>query len=188
MPSFHRTSETHPLEIAYVHASPDHGRIGLTFCPGKHQPDAATGSWHRDLDLDLDAIKNWGASLLLTLVEQNELEQLRVPGIGEAARIRNMQWLHLPIKDYHTPDSSFEKSWTSHGATIRNLLRNGSDVVVHCKGGLGRAGMIAARLLVELGMPPEKAINLVRAARKGAIETAGQEDFVRQTKPMPCVP
>ena len=181
----HRTSETHPLEIAYVQASPDHGRIGLTFCPGKCQPDAATGSWDRDLDIDLDAVKNWGASLLLTLVEQNELEQLRVPGLGEAARIRNIQWLHLPIKDYHTPDNSFENDWASNGGTIRQLLRNGSDIVVHCKGGLGRAGMIAARLLVELGVPPETAIKSVRAVREGAIETASQEEVVRQTKPMP---
>ena len=181
----HRTSETHPLEIAHVQASPDHGRIGITFCPGKHQMDAATGSWHRDLDLDLDAVKNWGASLLLTLVEQKELEQLRVPGLGQAAEVRNIQWLHLPIKDYHTPDSSFEQSWATYGAKIRQLLRGGSDIVVHCKGGLGRAGMIAARLLVELGVPPEKAIKSVRAVRKGAIETADQEDVVRQTKPFP---
>jgi hypothetical protein len=180
-----RTSETHPLKIAYVRATPDHGRIGLTFCPGKYQPDAMTGSWHRDLDIDLDAIKTWGASLLLTLVEQKELEQLRVPGLGEAAWIRNIQWLHLPIKDYRTPDTSFEKSWATHGAKIRHLLRNGSDIVVHCKGGLGRAGMIAGRLLVELGVPPEEAINSVRVARKGAIETADQEDVVRQTKAMP---
>jgi len=42
-----------------------------------------------------------------------------------------MQWLHLPIKDYHTPDISFERSWETHGAKIRDLLRNGSDIVLH---------------------------------------------------------
>ena len=78
-----RTSKTHPLEIAHVQASSAHGRIGITFCPGKYQPDAATGDWHRVLDLDLDAIRNWGASLVLTLVEQKELEQLRVAGLEQ---------------------------------------------------------------------------------------------------------
>jgi hypothetical protein len=42
--------------------------------------------------------------------------------------------------------------------------------------------MIPARLLVELGVPPEEAINSVRIARKGAIETLDQEDVVRQSK------
>jgi protein-tyrosine phosphatase len=180
-----RTSETHPLEIAYVQATPQFGRIGITFCPGKHQTDAATGAWHRDLDIDLDVIREWGASLVLTLVEQKELEQLRVARLGDAVHVRGMQWLHLPIRDYHTPSKSFEEGWATHGVLIRHLLRNGSDIVVHCKGGLGRAGMIAARLLVELGVPPDAAITSVRTARKDAIETPDQEDLVRQTKAIP---
>ena len=61
-------------------------------------------------------------------------------------------------------------------------LRSGGDVLVHCKGGLGRAGMIAARLLVELGMAPEQAIREVRRARKGAIETPSQLALVSRTK------
>lgn len=179
-----RTSETHPLEIAYVQAASDHGRIGITFCPGKYHPNAMTGAWHRDMDIDVDVIRNWGANLVLTLVEQKELEQLRVAGLGDAVRHRGMQWLHLPIKDYHTPDKWFEESWVMHGPEIRQLLRQGLDILVHCKGGLGRAGMVAARLLAELGVSPEKAISMVRAARRGAIETAHQEDVVRRSKAM----
>jgi hypothetical protein len=44
--------------------------------------------------------------------------------------------------------------------------------------------MIAARLLVELGMPPEQAIQDVRRARAGAIETQAQLALVRRTKAM----
>lgn len=51
-------------------------------------------------------------------------------------------------------------------------------MLVHCRGGLGRAGTIAARLLVELGMQPTEAIAGVRAVRPGAIETSDQEKFV----------
>ncbi len=179
-----RTSQTHPLQIAEVRASPSHGRIGITFCPGKHDKAAITGAWARDLSADLDAIGAWGARLVLTLNEPAELAALKVPHLGEEVRRRGLDWRHLPIADYSIPTDAFEKQWETHGRDIRALLRSGGDVLVHCKGGLGRAGMIAARLLVELGMTPQEAIREVRRARRGAIETPGQVAVVRRTKPM----
>jgi hypothetical protein len=179
-----RTSQTHPLQIAEVRASPSHGRIGITFCPGKHDLIASTGAWARDLDTDLDAIAAWGARLVLTLVEPGELKALKVPHLGDEVRRRGLDWRHLPIADYSVPNEAFETQWETHGRDIRRLLRGGGDVLVHCKGGLGRAGMIAARLLAELGMSPEEAIREVRRARKGAIETPAQLAVVKRTKAM----
>jgi protein-tyrosine phosphatase len=51
-------------------------------------------------------------------------------------------------------------------------------VVVHCWGGLGRSGTIAAACLVARGAGAEEAIAAVRAARPGAVQTAAQELFV----------
>jgi Cyclin-dependent kinase inhibitor 3 (CDKN3) len=176
-----RTSLTHPLKIAEVRASPAHGRIGITFCPGKHDPSGITGAWARDLALDLDAIEAWGARLVLTLVEPAELVTLKVPQLGEEVQRRGMEWRHLPIVDCGVPGENFEKHWDAQGREVRVLLRAGRDVLVHCKGGLGRAGMIAARLLVELGVAPEVAIADVRRARVGAIETSAQLAVVRRS-------
>ncbi len=177
-----RTSQTHPIQIAEVRASASHGRIGITFCPGKHDCAASTGAWARDLSVDLDAIATWGARLVLTLVEPAELAFLKAPHLGAEVRKRGLDWRHLPIADYSVPSESFEKEWETHGREIRALLRSGGDVVVHCRGGLGRAGMIAARLLVELGMTPEEAIREVRRVRTGAIETPSQAAVVKRTK------
>lgn len=179
-----RTSQTHPIRIAEVKAAPDHGLIGITFCPGKHDIFAATGSWARDLEMDLDAISKWDAKLILTLVEPGELKALKVPHLGETIKQRGIQWRHLPIPDYSVPGAAFEQQWSIDGPEIRELLRNGDNVLVHCKGGLGRAGMMAARLLVELGQDPEDAIHHVRSARKGAIETPSQLALVRRTVPI----
>ena len=170
-----RTSQTHPIRIACVQASPDQGRIGITFCPGKQDLKAATGVWKRDLDSDLDELEKWGARLVLTLVEPDEPRYLNVPNLGDAIQLRGIEWLHLPIKDFGTPSEAFEKDRCRYGAEIRRALREGADIVVHCKGGQGRAGMIAARLLVELGTDPEAAIRSVRTVRPGAIETRAQE-------------
>lgn len=183
--SFPRTSQTHPLQIAAVRASPAHGRIGITICPGKQDPFAFTGAWKRDLGIDLDAIAAWGATLVLTLVEPEELVMLKVPDLGREVRERGMAWCHLPIADFSVPSQAFEQRWVSDGQAIRERLHAGEDVLVHCKGGLGRAGMIAARLLVELGMEPEAAIRDVRRVRKGAIETPAQLGLVRRTRALP---
>lgn len=179
-----RTSTTHPLLVAQVKASPDFGAIGLTFCPGKKQASAMTGGWERDLDIDLDAVSAFGAAALVTLVEDHEMEALGVRQIGEKTAARHMDWFHLPIRDVSIPGREFERAWQVHGPGLRARLRDGFSVVLHCKGGLGRAGTIAARLLVELGLEPSEAIRQVRKARPGAIETAEQARYVAAQSPV----
>ena len=68
-----RTSLSHPLRIAAVRSHPNHGPIGITFCPGKTQISAMSGQWERDLSIDLDAVRDWGAVAVITLVEDHEL-------------------------------------------------------------------------------------------------------------------
>jgi ADP-ribosyl-[dinitrogen reductase] hydrolase len=89
-----------------------------------------------------------------------------------------MLWFHLPIVDGSIPDERFEGEWDLAGDELRSILPSGSDVLVHCCGGLGRAGTIAARLLIELGIEPATAIERARAVRPGAIETRAQEEHV----------
>lgn len=180
-----RTSITHPLQIAEVQPFQGAGRIGITFCPGKVQPGALTGSWNRDLGLDLDAIANWNATAVLTLVEDHELKALKVETLGPQVAARHMQWYHLPIPDVSTPGREFDRSWKQVGEGLKARLRDGFNVLVHCKGGLGRAGTIAARLMIELGVSPEAAVEVIRAARPGAIETAGQLAYVMKLKAVP---
>jgi ADP-ribosyl-[dinitrogen reductase] hydrolase len=137
-----------------------------------------SGYWDRDLSLDLDAIRDWGAAAVVTLVEQKELSRLRVGQLGEEVLRKGMLWFHLPIVDVSTPDEGFERDWNAAGHELRMLLCDGRNVLVHCRGGLGRAGTIAARLLIELGMEPATAIRQVRTLRPGAIETREQEQYV----------
>ncbi|GAA5053584.1 hypothetical protein GCM10023208_15690 [Erythrobacter westpacificensis] len=184
-----RTSQSHPLQIAEIPVKEGMGSIGITFCPGKKQPAAATGAWDRDLGLDIAAIADWNAAAVVTLIEDHELRSLAVENLGEAVRSAHMSWYHLPIPDVSPPGASFEAEWSSAGAELRRILGAGFNVLVHCKGGLGRAGTIASRLLVELGWDPDQAIEAVRAARPGAIETSAQAAHVREVSAvMPDLP
>lgn len=185
-----RTSTSHPLEIAEVCPGAGYGAIGLTLCPGKWQAVAASGAWERDLVADMQAIRDWGAHAIVTLIEAEEAEELRVSELGDEVRRQHMAWFHLPICDVSIPGADFERAWTTVGARLRAILRDGFKILVHCKGGLGRAGTVAARLMIELGIEPERAIQEVRFARPGAIETTQQEAYVRSQRraflPLPC--
>ena len=184
-----RTSENSPIRIAAVTPGDGKGRIGLTLCPGKTDPAAISGPAARDLDTDLDAIRRWGATAVVSLITDEEIDHLSVRDLPEAVRDRHMEWCHAPIPDGMPPGADFEEAWTVAGEAIRDRLRLGFDVLVHCKGGLGRAGTVAARLLVELGERPDQAICRVREARQGAIENEDQEAHVAQSSARtPSVP
>lgn len=177
-----RSSTTHPLQIAEI-ATPTGGSIGVTFCPGKCGPSLFGPAWKRDLDADLDVIEAWGARVVLTLVEAFELETLQVAGLGERVRSRGMRWLHLPIVDVSVPSPAFERQWREELPELLATLEHKGKVLVHCKGGLGRAGMVAAFLLIENGERADVAIRKVRQVRPGAIETAAQEAYVAGYRP-----
>jgi hypothetical protein len=174
-----RTSITDPLRIDELTSQPwTPGTVGITFCPGKCGDSIFGSSWQRDLDVDLDAVKAWGADIALTLVEERELRFLQVPSLGAGFRKRGIEWHHLPIVDLNPPNEAFHRLWLSSGTAALRTLREGGKVLVHCRGGLGRAGTVAGALLIELGETPERALQKVRAARPGAVETPRQERYL----------
>ncbi len=115
---------------------------------------------------------------MITLITKEEFTFLQVEALGQEVERRQMAWFNLPIVDLSIPDTVFEQQWGFAAIELHSLLRQGRNVLIHCRGGLGRAGIIAARLLVELGRQPRDAISQVRAARPGAIQTGEQKRYV----------
>jgi ADP-ribosyl-[dinitrogen reductase] hydrolase len=173
-----KTSLDYPLRIDSVPVPDALARIGMTFCPGKKQRGAMTGDWNRDLTMDLQVISAWGATVIVNLLEDHEMAALGVEDTANCVP-EDMAYLRLPIPDFGVPDVAWETRWAMESPALIERLRAGQNILLHCKGGLGRTGMIAARLLVEMGLSAENAIGRVRRARIGAIETAAQEAHVR---------
>ena len=123
--------------------------------------------------------RTWGARALVTLVQPFELKLLGAEHIGARAAAHGLRWYHLPVVDGAAPGSTFEEAWREVGPALHALLDDDRRVVLHCRAGIGRTGTVAARLLIERGMPPGKAIVQVRRARPGAIESPEQASWVR---------
>lgn len=173
-----RTSVTHPIEVAWVPTGLL-GALGVTFCPGKKDLYGMRAAWDRDLGLDVSQLRYvHGTHVLVPLIEDHELPLLRVPLLPEYARAVGMEVRRFPIPDMGIPAS--RKRFLALVDDLRARIAAGDKVVVHCRGGLGRAGTLAAAILIRGGVRPDDAIRTVRSVRPGAVETHSQEDFLRR--------
>ena len=161
-------------------ATPSGALLGMSHCPGRRGVDGSGREWQRDLAQDLAAIESWGASTVLSLVEADEFARLGVADFTQAIGQTTLAWLHIPIPDMGTPDAITRAAWHTHSPALAGALDRGERVLVHCAAGLGRTGMVVAKLLVAQGCTAEQAITQVRSARPGTIETPAQAEFVHR--------
>ena len=171
-----RPPTPNPIDTVAVPGSV--GCMGLVACPGTRIDQPPSGS-RRLIQSDLQEVIDWGANGVVCLVEPHELKMNKVEALPEMVTAAGMWWKHLPIIDMDIPSQRFEDEWAVEGERIRHALRIGERVAFHCYAGLGRTGMIAARILVEFGIEPNEAIRRVRIDNRRRIQTKGQANFVR---------
>lgn len=177
MDSYSVKMKKFPLLIDAVAIPGVKGVIGISSCPGMKDESSCFDLYGESMIDDLLSIRNWGAVALVTLLEESEFSFLGVKDLPQRAVTLSLLWLHLPIRNLSIPDKSFEELWSWAGPRLCLLLREGQRVVIHCKEGIGRAGLVAARLLIELGTPPEEAIKAVQKARPGSLQLYSHEKY-----------
>lgn len=167
-----------PLKIAAIETRPDWGKLLISCCPGRTDLD-------HDLAIDIEVLGLAQADAVVTLSDDEELDELGVPNLGATVEAAGMRWFHLPFDNYCIPEPHWEDEWLEQGPEVRAMIRAGRNVHIHCRAGCGRSGMLIARLLVELGLcNATEAIERTRAARPCAIEREEQEDVVFHTRPL----
>ncbi len=143
------------------------GSLALTSMPGRGGDYAG----------DLDMISGWRPGLVISMTTEVEMIQDGAREFGRDVQSRASRWVHLPIDDFGAPSAEIRKRWTGVSASARQALSGGGRVLVHCRGGCGRSGMIVLRLMVECGENPGTALTRLRALRPCAVETDDQMNW-----------
>lgn len=140
------------------------GRIAISSIPG-------LGG---DLAGDIARIGDWDPRVVVTMTTTAEMKAAGAATLGASLEVLGIAWLHLPVPDYHSLQGNGDAQWPAVSKQLHAVLADGGGVYIHCHGGRGRSGMIALRLLVELGEEPDAALERLRAVRTGAVETDDQ--------------
>jgi protein-tyrosine phosphatase len=162
-------SMSHPYSMKSLPHAP--GALIFTPCPGTQASDLAES---------LETLKQAGAVALVTLMSDTELQENGVGELGVAARQHGLEWYQLPIEDDQAPDQNFEARLGEIRHQLDALLASNKALAIHCKGGSGRTGLFAARLLIESGMPRREAIAWVQALRPRAIQRPAHINYINQ--------
>jgi rhodanese-related sulfurtransferase len=147
------TSETNPIQVDFL---PDHeveapGRIGMTFAPGMWA-GSMQGRWERDLAADMQALEEkHETDVLVSLMEEHEYHGYRISQLLERDKLGGIEILRFAIKDMGVPREAESEKFDAFVQDLVQRLEQGQNVVVHCRGGLGRTGTVAACVLVAPG-------------------------------------
>lgn len=132
------------------------------------------GDWLTD---EVAGWKRAGLDAVASLLEPAEADDLGLSGEADECRTAGVDFTSLAV-----PDRGLPPNRAAFADTVADLARRvaaGEAVGVHCRQGIGRSAVLAAGVLVELGLTPADAFARIAAARgRDVPETDAQRDWV----------
>lgn len=114
---------------------------------------------------------DWQPDIVISMMSQADMTKHGAGDLGQVLMRADVIWHQVPVVDYGTPD----------GADITRVLedalaclRAGGRVLTHCRGGCGRSGTMALRIMVAAGEDADTALSRLRQVRPCAVETEAQ--------------
>ena len=146
--------------------------LGVSQFPGKNlQNIFDLSSFLKDLQI----IKKQKVKIVVSLLPDNEKNKLGLDDLIWSKE--EVVYIQFPINDFSVPPKKKFNELKKLISFIKENLMLSKHVLIHCNGGKGRSGMIAA--LVLKAMKEKDPIKKVREKVIGAIETEEQEIFVK---------
>jgi protein-tyrosine phosphatase len=157
---------THPHDKLVL---PEGGALILTPCPGTKGVD---------LTSSLAQLRRAGADAVVTMMPDEELARFEVPDLPDVVGQNGMAWFQFPVEDDAAPDEAFERTWQARKSEVLSLIRQDRCMAIHCRGGSGRTGLMAAVIMREMGMDEAQAIDLVKGLRPNSLKLSAHAEYL----------
>lgn len=115
------------------------------------------------LEDEINHLKNNEVGVLVSLLEREEIYNLKLDNEEQICRTKNIIYINFPIADRDIP--------TQNGDTdklvdiLTKKIEEGHSVVVHCRMGIGRSSIIAASVLLKYKLKAKDIIENISAIR-----------------------
>lgn len=139
-------------------------------------PRPRAGDW---LEEEVSRWHQANISCIVSLLQPCEVQELALTSELALCQANGIEFLQFPIQDRGVPESLACTVQLVQGLVQR--LHNGRAVAIHCRAGIGRSGLIAACVLLNLGISVTDAFALISQARSVSVpDTAEQIDWANQ--------
>ncbi|MBU2714105.1 protein-tyrosine phosphatase family protein [Zooshikella harenae] len=129
------------------------------------------------LEDDISYLARNEVSVIVSLLENSEIQELVLDHEPNYCQKYNIDFIRLAIPDRGLP--SLVEPVKDLSTQLYKYLCEGKSVVIHCRAGIGRSGLLAAATLLHTGMTATEAFNLVSTARNVKVpDTVEQEEWL----------
>ena len=127
------------------------------------------------------SVRGHGVDEIISLLAADDIDALGLQDEQHACHAEGLAFTNFAIPDFGRPDPS---AFSALVARVAGDLESGRGVAVHCRAGIGRAGMLACCVLKHFGQSGEEAIARVSQARQHAVpDNLLQRDFIMSYAP-----
>ena len=129
------------------------------------------------LDDEIKWLKIREIDCLVSLLENSEEWELGLQDEEKTCEKWDIEFINFPIKDVHTPKN--EKAFIQLAKELANRITDNKKVVIHCRMGIGRASILAAATMINLGFEGKDIFETIGKYRKLKVpDTEEQKDWI----------
>ena len=130
------------------------------------------------LDADMHALHEAGIDIIVSMLEPLEAVELGLEHEQRSALSAGIALISFPVPDHSIPQD-LEK-FTALLSVLEQRMSAGRRIGVHCRGCIGRSGIVTASLLIRSGISHKPAWAQISAARGYPVpDTAEQKAWVK---------
>ena len=161
---------------------PGKSKLGVSQCPGKNIRGRDGKTYQRNVRKDCFHISKQGVTMIVCLLMDLELRHVGadVKAYANSCQKLGINLVKQPIVE-GSPPEDLEKWSEVVNSIVAHIVNDRGHVLLHCRGGIGRAGTLACNVLSSVAdfANSKEVIDFVRARRdKRCVESMKQADFV----------